>query len=365
MPVVTGQLSSYSVPENARDLSTAFNLISYPNTPIFNRIAMPGSATATKREWWDDVRMPIGTTLGAAYTAGAGSMTLASVDGLRVGHVIQVGNGVYRVTAINTGTKVVTVVIVAGDANQSNGAKVTFVGIAKKEGNGFEDSDYSQKLKRFNITQIFDDFIEITGTQLAVTREVAMGNMLAQESEKKLKRLYLMLARTVCNGSRVEPADNTTPRLMGGIDWFISQYGYNPAAAAFSADNLDAFLYELEQTYGRTPTEAFMNPVDLKRFAALRASQIVLNREDRVRGEFVDRYLSGYGYDLKLTADPTLTPGKIRVFNMDQLKLLPLQGRNMHAYEVAKVGDSTRYGIVGEYTMEFDDSNTTGSFSIS
>ena len=365
MPVVTGQITSFSVPENARDLSTAFNLISLPNTPIFNAMAMPGSAVAVKREWWDDVRMPIGTTTGAAYTAAAGTITLASADGVRVGSILQVEGSVYRVTAINTSTKVATIAIVSGDANHASGVKVIFAGMAKKEGNLFEDSDFTQKVKRYNMTQIFDDFIEVSGTQEAVNREVSMGNFLAQESEKKLRRLYLMLARTVCNGVRVEPADNTTPRLMGGLDWFIAQNGYNPAAAAFSADNFDAFLYELEQSYGQTATEAYMNPADLKRFAGLRATQIVLNREDKTRGEYVDRYISGYGYDVKLVGDPTLPAGKIRVFKLDQLKLLPLQGRNMHAYPVAKAGDSTRYGIVGEYTMEFNASNTAGAFSIS
>lgn len=366
MPIITGTIDSYKIPTNARDLSTAFYMLKYPNTPIFNRLSIPGTCSNKKREWWDDVLLPVGTTITEAYTAAAGSMTFASVDSVRVGTTFSVDSSVYRATAINTSTKVVTVAIVAADANHADNAAVKFLGTAKLEGNVYESSDNATEVARYNNCQIFDDWIEITGTEEVITREINTGDLLAQKAMKKMERIYFSMARTVTSGGiRVDATDNTTPRMMGGIDWFIDQYGYNPSAASFSAANFDAFLYEMEQTYGKTPTEAFMNPADLQKFTALRASQIVLNRDDRGRGEYVDRYLSGYGYDVQLTADPTLTPGKIRIFNMDQIKLLPLQGRSLQGYPLGKLGDKTQWGIVGEYTLEFNNSGTTGAFSIS
>lgn len=367
MPVVSGQIDSFKVPTNARDLSTAFYMLSMPETPILNAIKVSGVARNTKREWWDDVRMPTGTTLGAAYTAAAGTITVADASSIRPGFILRIESSLYRATAVNQTTKVVTITIISGDANHANGTKVSFAGIAKKQGNQFEDSDLATEVKRFNMTQIFDDFVEITGTQLAIMREVNNGNLGLQAVDKKLRRLYYLLARTICSdGVRYEASDNTTPNMMGGIDWFISQYGYNPSATTFSADNFDAFLLEMQQTYGRTPTKAYLNPADLSNFSALRASQIVLQREDRTRGEYVDKYISKYGFQVDLITDPTLTTKKIRVFDADQqLSLLPLAGRQFHAYPVAKQGDSEKWGIVGEYTLEFNACDTTGIFSIS
>jgi len=366
MPVITGMIDSYKIPTNARDLSTAFTMLKFPNTPIFNMISMPGTCSARKREWWDDVLLPTGTTITEPYTAAAGSMTLESVDSVRVGSVIRVDSSVYRITAINTSTKVATVTIIAADANHLDNAKVTFLSTAKVEGSVFESSDNATEILRYNNTQIFDDWIEISGTEQVVAREINQGDLLAQKSMRKIERIYHQMAKIVTSGGvRVDATTNATARMMGGIDFFITAYGYNPAAAAFSAANFDAFLYEMEQTYGRTPTEAFLNPVDLQKFTALRNTQIVIDRTDTARGEYVDRYLSGYGYDVRLIPDPTLLAGKIRVFGMDQVKLLPLQGRSLQAYPLGRLGDKTQYGIVGEYTLEFNNSATTGAFSIS
>lgn len=365
MPIITGMIDSYKIPTNARDLSTAFYMLSYPNTPIFNKISIPGTCSARKREWWDDTLLPTSTTLAAAYTAAAGSMTLTSVDSVRVGSVIQVESSVYRVTAINTTTKVITITIISGDANHADTTKVNFLSTAKLEGGTYEASDNATEVLRYNNTQIFDDWIEISGTEEVVNREINTGDLLAQKAMRKMERIYHQMARIVTSGGvRVDATDNTTARMMGGIDWFITTYGYNPAAAAFSAANFDAFLYEMEQTYGRTPTEAYMNPVDLQKFTALRNTQITIDRNDTGRGEYVDRYQSGYGYDVKLETDATLLPGKIRVFGMDQVKLLPLQGRSLQGYPLGKLGDKTQWGIVGEYTLEFNNSATTGAFSM-
>jgi hypothetical protein len=364
MPIITGMIDSYKIPTNARDLSTAFYLLKYPNTPIFNNISIPGTCSARKREWWDDTLLPSSTTITEAYTAADGSFTFDSTDSVRVGSVFQISGSVYRITAINA--KVVTVTIIAADANHADNAKVNFLSTAKIEGATYESSDNATEVLRYNNTQIFDDWLEISGTEEVVNREINMGDLLAQKAMRKMERIYYQMARIVTSGGiRVDASTNADARMMGGIDWFITTYGYNPAAAAFSAANFDTFLYEMEQTYGRTPTEAYMNPVDLQKFTALRTTQITVDRADTGRGEYVDRYQSGYGYDVKLITDPTLLPGKIRVFGMDQLKLLPLQGRSLHGYPLGKLGDKTQWGIVGEYTLEFNNSATTGAFSIS
>lgn len=358
-------MTSYEIPTNAVDLSTAFTMLKYPNTPIFNNISMGETCSATQRTWWDDILLPTSTNLAAAYTAAAGTMTFASVDSVRGGSVVQVEDSVYRITAIDTATKVVTISIISGDADHADTTKVNFLSTASVEGKDYEDSDNATEVKRYNNTQIFDDWLKISGTQEVVDREINMGDLLAQKAQRKLERIYYQMARIITSGGvRVDAETNTDARMMGGIDWFIGQYGYNPAAAAFSAANFDAFLYEMEQNYHRTPTEAYLNPVDLQKFTSLRADQIIVDRNDRGRGEYVDRYLSGYGYDVKLTTDPTLLPGKIRVFGMDQVKLLPLQGRSLQGYPLGKTGDNTKWGIVGEYTLEFNNSATTGAFSM-
>lgn len=354
MPTVTGQIDSYKVPENSRDLSLAFYQISMPETPMFNRLPMSGSALATKREWWDDARIPIATTLTGAYTSGGLVLAVEATPGIRVGSVLRVESSVYQVASIASLNVTTTLVAGSVDANHASGSVVEFLGTGKKEGQQFEDSDYTQKTLNYNMTQIFDDYIEFTGTELAVKRQVLNGDLISQEAVKKMQRIYLGMARTVASGFRVAPANNAAPRLMGGIDYFLDQSGYKPAAAAFSTANLDAFLLKSQMEYGINVKELWMNPLDIANFNGLRTSNVTLDREDHGRGEYVNHYTSGYGHEVKLSTDPHITPKRLRLFDLEgQCSLMPLQGRQLHMTPIAKTGDSVKMQIIGEYTMEF------------
>jgi len=104
---------TFDVPQNAVDVSNLFNLIELPGAKLLNVISLGDSVRAVDPKWFDDRRLAIGTTLGAAYTAADGEVTLASVEGVRVGSVFSVGDTVFKATAVDTDTKVVTVTVLA------------------------------------------------------------------------------------------------------------------------------------------------------------------------------------------------------------------------------------------------------------
>jgi hypothetical protein len=364
MPVITGQIDSYNVPENARDVSQAFSMIAFPNTPLFNEIAIPGTVRDTTHNWWDHVRQPIKTTLGAGYTADGGTLTVVSSAGLRVGSIVKVNAVVYRVTVINSATSIDVVVADGGDdADATSGDDVIFIGDAEVEGKEYVDSDYTQKVARSNVTQIFTDFVKFTGTQQAITREVRQGDILLQEIQDKLERLYLYLARAVWNNPKVTAATNASARVMGGIDYFIDTYGYAPTAATFNAANFDTFLLDLELEYGGMVFEAWMNPLEMAHFSALDSTALLINREDNARGVHVTRYISKYGHEVTLRTDPQAPVGPIYVFNKNAIRLMPLQGRQFQVLPLAKAGDNDKRQIVGEYTLEVYNSSTMGKFT--
>ena len=85
-----------------------------------------------------------------------------------------------------------------------------------------------------------------------------------------------------------------------------------------------------------------MNPSDLGKFADLDATKVQMQREDQTRGVFVNRYVSKYGHVLSLNTDPNATPGRINVFSKNDIKLLPLAGRQMQIVDLAKTGDNDK-----------------------
>ncbi|MCF7943855.1 MAG: DUF5309 domain-containing protein [Spirochaetia bacterium] len=208
---------TFDVPQNAVDVSNLFYEIDLPGARLLNSISLGDSVRAVDPKWFDDRRLAIGTTLNGAYTAADGSLTLASVEGLRVGSVFSIEDTVFKSTAINTSTKVVTVSVLADDANHADGSEVIFIGNARKQGSERQDSDINTPIERYNRTQIFDDAVVITGTQEAVDQygNGAMNMNVENAIRKKLQRLYLLMGRAIWRNPRVVPSDNNAEPLLG------------------------------------------------------------------------------------------------------------------------------------------------------
>jgi len=359
--IVNGMVDSYQVPTNARDVSAAFNLIRRPETPLLNAVEMPGVAMNKQHFWWDDARQAIQTTLTGAYVSGALVLNVAAITGIRAGSILAVDGVVYRVASIAT-LAVTVVLLSAADAAHVNASVVSILGNAELEGADYADTDYTTEVERYNVCQILTDFIKVTGTEKVVKREVNNSDLVLRIAEAKLQRLYLHLGRMLWRGVRVIGSDNTARRIMGGVDWFIQSFGYIPAASTFSADNFDAYLLELDKA-GANLGEIWINPAMMSHFAGLDATKVQLQREDKTRGVYVDRYISKFGHELEIKTDMNAPTGKIFTFRTEQVKVLPLAGRQMQVEDLAKTGDSEKKMIVGEYTAEFFNSGVAGYFT--
>lgn len=361
MAVKTGMLTSYDISENKVDVSPVLNRIQLPETPLLNAIGISSETVGgTTHEWWDDVRPLLSATLNAAYTAGAGSITLEDATGLRTNAILRIGTSIYRATAVDTDTEVVTVAVIANDANHDDGDTVEILGQAGLEGADYTDADYTEKVKRTNVTQIWQDYIKFSGTQLAVEQYVN-EDIFAEEVAKKLSRMRIWLEKSIINGQYVSPANNTTPRLMGGIDYFISANGVT-SSAAFSETNLKAFFKSVMDA-GGVVSDAWMNPTMMDNFLALTADKLVYQRADNVVGRLATQYLSQYGA-VNLHIAPNVPTGTIFVFSPSQIKVKALKGRAAFYEELAKTGDNVKGQIIGEYTLEFKQSAIAGKYTI-
>lgn len=359
-------VSSYDVLYNIRDLSNAFNKIALPNTNLLNAIMMGQAVQNTKHFWWDDVRVPIGTTMKVAYTQAndAGVLQVTSSKGLRVNSIIKVAGQIKKVTVVTDATHITTEHIGgSADADIAISTKIDFMGNAQVEGKDYEDSDYTPKVERYNVSQIFDDFVKLTGTEIATTNELG-EDVYVDEVTRKLERIKLGLGRAIWVNPRVAPTDNATPRIMGGLDYFISANGYCPAAAVFSVDNFDTFVLTLELERGAVPTEVWMNPTELANFVKVDETRLIKNYTDTTTGRTVTRYITKYGHILNLQTDPQTPTKALYVPDRSLIQIKPLQGRSVSYGDLAKTGDSKKGMIVGEYTMEIRNSSTMGKFTI-
>ena len=372
MAIINDQVVSFNVPENARDVSNIFYNLGYPKTPFLNEVAIGDSVTNTIHHWWEKVLMPSKSTVAAGhnYTASDGQIYLTSAVGVKVGSLLKItntagGTTLLRVSAAPNYTTGLcgTVVVVANDGNAAAGCVVEIMTNAQLENAAHANTSFAPKAQNDNVTQIMTEFIEISATEQAIKREVDPGSLIDKIAMEKMELLYFQLSKLLWNSYKVSPTDNLTPRVMGGLLYYIGLNGYCPSAATFSTDNLDAFLLAAEQDHGADISELWMNPIDIKRFRALDDSKRRLDNTATSAGT-PERtvYLSDYGYTPELHTDPQIPPKSIVLTDPSKVLLCPLQTRQMQIADVMTLTDGMKKAVVGEYTLEVNPSNRMGIF---
>jgi len=359
MVVIRGGVTSYDVKENKVDVSPVLSMIQLPDTPLLNQIGISYKpVSATRYEWWDDVAPVLKVPLTAAYTKADGILTVSNGAKLKVGNIVKVESSVYRITSI-TGNNL-SVSVISDDADHPQGKDVEIIGDANPEAQEYTDSTYEQKIKRYNVTQIFTEYLKFSGTQMAVQQYVN-EDVFLDEVQKKIALMKVLLERNAWLGVRVDPSDNSTPRLFGGIKWFIDQEGIT-VSAQFNEENFNAFLKQIYDANG-TIREAWMNPATQAYFNALNSDKIIVDRGDTTVGRLVTAYLSNYG-TLAIRTTPHLPEGMIVVFDTTKVAVKPLRNRQASYEELAKTGDLVKGQIVGEYTLEFRNPDVAGIFYV-
>lgn len=367
MSNISGIISSYDELMNKIDVSQRFKELLPQYDMMLGFVGEGEEIASTKMEWWIDNILPTATTITEDYTAVSDStITVANVSGIRIGSILRLGTAILRVTAVNTSTKVLTVVKIVAGADATDGDAVEFISVAVVEGTDYKDSDSIQKEKVYNMTQIFEDFISFTKTQLNVEQAVQV-DVFVTEVKKKLDRLAKQLNKTMWSGVRVAPSDNTTPRLMGGIKYLVSAHGgYKPSAAAFSTDNFDEFVRVSKSQYGNEANEIWMNSTTYKKFTALDNTLVRLENLDEVRsGRRVQTYITKYGEVLTIRRDEDILANEIYLMNASDVSLRPLRNDRMSVDICEDKPRLKKWHISGQYTLEIPEINRICLFTCS
>ena len=356
-------ITSYDVIQNKVDISPVLSLVGPKQTPFLDLIGIGKGVTSTTFEWFDDRLPKRASTLAKAYTAGTDTtLTVASGDGkyFVVGAVVKVGSTAYKVTAING--DVLTVTALNTDANHAVGDVILFVSVPRVEGKDFAEGTYFPTTLRKNITQIFSDYVSITGTQQNLA-EYVNSNVFTSEIQKKLLGLKIQLEMAIINSIYHEATSNADSRMMKGVLQFLTEDGVS-GSGELTEDNFKAFLKEIWEN-GGDPTVAIMDSASAEVFNTFQADKLIVQRNDQTAGRIITGYLSQYGH-IRLMVDRWMPPNTIIVLSdTNRLKVHPLNGRAFFYEQLAKTGDAVKGQIVGEYTLEVRNPETHGVYTVS
>lgn len=338
-------------------------LLSPQDTPMINLLGFSDPATQVEHAWYEDALHGLKSQINnaAGYTNTDTSLVVDDAEPFRANQVIQIGSELLLVTAVNTATKTLTVERGFGGTTAAaiaDNAVVEVVSNIQDEGANARAARYKKRVRKYNVTQIFDDTISISGTQMA-TSSYGVENEYMYEMDKKLRELAIQLERAIIRGQRVDGSESDTMRMLGGLDYWITSNVYDHAGAAIDAATLEEkFNDQLQNIYNAGGFSdggryvAIMNGVQKRNFNKILKDQVRVDIEDNRRGVIVDNYVSDFGI-INIALNRHVPDGVIYIVDVNRVKIRPLQTRDFGHEYLGKVGDKVEGQIVGEYTLEF------------
>ncbi|MEV5028508.1 SU10 major capsid protein [Paenibacillus sp. LPE1-1-1.1] len=327
-------------------------LLNPHQTPLLNVLGFSDPINSVEHIWYEDEMFADETTTTASALIGATDIVVADVTPFRVGSVIKIGEELLYVSAINTGTKTLTVTrgyASTTAAAVASGAKVEFLFVEGAEGADARAARYKARVRKSNLTQIFDDSIEVSGTAQAIA-QYGIDNLYEYEKQKKQLELALQLEKALINGVSYE---NGQVRQMKGIRQFITTNVTN-VGGALTIGAINTLAQSVYDAGGFATGGVYKIMVAAKQKIALSATdanKIQLTRGENARGQVVDLIVTDFG-QFEIVLNQNLASDELLMVDSNRMKVRPLQTRDFgHTYLGVK-GDYTTGMIVGEYTLE-------------
>lgn len=332
-------------------------LLNPHQTPMISLVGFADSVSQVEHQWFEDEMYADETTVTTALTEAATTLVVADGSIFEPKHVVKVGDELLLVTAV-AGNNLTVTRGYAGTtaAAATTGAKVEFQFVEGVEGADARKARYKSRVRKSNLTQIFDESISISGTA-AATSEYGIDDLYEYEKQKKLLELALQLEKAVINGVKYESADGKV-RQMDGIRKFITTNVINAAGASEKTvlDFLGDAFQAIYEAGGFATGGNYKIVVGAKQKRAISAAdkdKVSLTRQDNGRGVVVDHFLSDFGA-AEIVLNNNLAADEILIIDANRIEIKPLQGRDFgHTYLGTK-GDYVEGQIVGEFTLKLE-----------
>jgi hypothetical protein len=327
-------------------------------TPLLSLLGFGEAVTQTTHQWFEDEMVADETTVSGAKLVGDTSVVVVDGSIFRANDVIKIGEELIKVTAVATNT----LTIVRGYASTTaaaiaDGAKVEFMFSEGVEGADARSARYKARAPQSNLTQIFDDSVEISGTAAAV-QQYGINDIYEYEKQKKQLELALQLEKALINGVSYQ---NGQIRQMKGIRQFIQSNVTNVAGALTmnAINDLAQKVYEKGGFATGGDYKVIVGAKQKRNLSALDTNKVQIGRSENSRGEKVDTLINDFG-EFEIALNNNLAPDELLLVDINRAAIRPLVGREFFHKFLGDKGDYVTGMLVGEYTLEFKQEKAHG-----
>jgi hypothetical protein len=221
----------------------------------------------------------------------------------------------------------------------------------------------------FNYCQIADKVARVTGTQEAVDKAGAKGEM-ARQMADRMKELKRDVETSLLQNVAYVAGTDTLARVCAGVPTYVkTNISKEAGGTAATGNGSDIYTDSgttrtlLEEhveaalatgwTNGAKPTKGFLNAFQKRKFAGFSGSSTKnLDGASKKVVNSVDFYIDPLGTEISLVPCRQMPTDMIYFMDMEYVKFSTL--RNFTTHDLAKDGDSQRKQIIVEFTQEIN-----------
>ena len=353
MAVQVGRRGTYESTVGIKlDIEDAIYSISPFDVPFLGTYGSGGGSvlgrdttTSTKVEWLEDELVPGSDLLNGAATDIATTITVDNGAYFKVNDLLRIDNEFLRVISI--ATNVLTVERSWGSpaaAAHADNATVLILGNLPQEGDDPVSGINFQRTQPFNVTQIYQDEVEVTRSE---EKEAKYGvrSEASYQIGKRLKENAIKLERNLILGTREEDTTNRR-RSHGGLDYFITTNVDSTTTAITEALLVDQMQASFDK--GGMVDLLAVGGTQKRKISFWNSTDIRFAREENIRGAVVDYVDSDFGrlYIVLNRWIPTRFAFGLEKQYIDLVWFDPF-----FVEMLAKTGDRQQWEMVGEVTM--------------
>lgn len=329
-------------------------LLNAYQTPFLAMIGFSKPVSQVEHIWFEDSMFADESKVTTAATNAIAEIIVADVEPFRANQVVKVGDELLLVTGVDTAAK--KLAVMRGYAGTTAAAIAANATIEVQFVEGAEGADARQgrskpRVRKSNITQIFDETVDISGTAAAVAN-YGIDDLYEYEKAKKLLELALQTEKAFIGGVRYE---NGIVRQMNGVRSLIKTNVKDLVGEALTLEVINDSLQAI-YTKGGFKTGGnyeIIVPAKQKRVIGKFGEALVsIPNGDGNRGTVVNRLITDFG-EFNVSINDNLNADETLILDKNRISIHSLNGRDFGHEYLGKKGDSYQGQIVGEYTMEF------------
>jgi len=369
MSTLYGQQSTLSATNSALHINIEDTIGKYPDWqfPLLKRWSskvFKADVKSHKYEWSERGLRPVVAKVASATVAADATSFYVDTSGVfNVDDVLQKPDGEQvLVTAVSGGTLLTVKALSGTPETMVLGETVKRIGVATAQGKKADNMVIQGTEDLYNYTQIFEDVVQLSGTQ---RNSMIRGDENSAELiERKQKELMELLQSSLLVGNRSLNAEEKRT-TMGGLKFFIDTYAPENAidfggagtwaSAADVREKIDDAVEKIANNMGGKPV-IVLGYKTMRKLKDLAEGTIFTKTTDKTRGTAMpEQYLSQLGaLDIVMLRERTgILDNLVFVIDEEQCGFKAMKNRGWFTKELAVVGDSYDWQVLGEYTAKF------------